>query len=35
MFSPAAMAELEEGHEHLPYGLQDYFTRHEVRIDLS
>lgn len=31
LFPPAALAELEAGHEHLPAGFKDYFTRHEVR----
>lgn len=31
LFPPAALAELEAGHEHLPAGFEDYFTRHEVR----
>lgn len=30
LFPPAALAELEAGHEHLPAGFEDYFTRHEV-----
>ncbi|CAN0520998.1 unnamed protein product, partial [Laminaria digitata] len=30
LFPPAALAELELGHEHLPPGFEDYFTRHEV-----
>lgn len=33
LFPPAALAELEAGHEHLPTGFEDYFTRHEVRAD--
>lgn len=33
LFPPAALAELEAGHEHLPAGFEDYFTRHEVRAD--
>lgn len=33
LFPPAALAELEAGHEHLPAGFEDYFTRHEVRAE--
>ena len=35
LFPPAALAELEAGHDHLPPGFQDYFTRHEVCFDMS
>lgn len=31
LFPPEALAELQAGHEHLPAGFDDYFTRHEVR----
>ncbi|CAN0176222.1 unnamed protein product, partial [Ectocarpus sp. 12 AP-2014] len=30
LFPPEALAELQAGHEHLPAGFDDYFTRHEV-----
>lgn len=31
LFPPETLAELQAGHEHLPAGFDDYFTRHEVR----
>lgn len=31
LFPRAALAELEAGHEDLPAGFEDYFTRHEVK----
>lgn len=30
LLTPAALMELEAGHEQIPVGLMDYFTRHEV-----
>ena len=35
LFPPAVLAELEAGHENLPPGFQDYFTRYEVRYMIS
>lgn len=33
LLPPATLAEIEAGIEHLPRGLDDYFTRHEVTRD--